>query len=134
MSEHVCLCSVHVKHYMELDLLQWVWSPTASVEKCSPYVSITGCKRYAVLFRKHVSRQSAEKGKAVLEFLGLTPERINLCYQDNPHDEEGAIQNGLIKWQETQGDHCAWQVLLEAMNVQVSQDSTAASSCKSSNN
>ena len=79
-----------------------------------PSVSVAGFKRYAVLFRKHVSRQGAGKGKAVLEFLGLTPELIDLCYQDNPRNEEEAIQDGLKKWQ-TQGDHCTWQDLLEAM-------------------
>ena len=77
-------------------------------------VFITGCKRYAVLFRKHVSRQGAGKGKAILEYLGLTPELIDLCYQDNPRNEEEAIQVGLKKWQ-TQGDHCTWQDLLEGM-------------------
>jgi len=79
-----------------------------------PSVFIAGCKRYAVLFRKHVSRQGAGKGTAILEFLGLTPELIDLCYQNNPRNEEKAIQVGLKKWQ-TQGDNCTWQDLLEAM-------------------
>ena len=79
-----------------------------------PSVSVAGCKRYAVLFRKHVSRQGAGKGTAILEFLGLTPELIDLCYQNNPRNEEEAIQVGLKKWQ-TQGDNCTWQDLLEAM-------------------
>ena len=55
-------------------------------------VSIAGCKRYAVLFRKHISRQGAGKGKAVLECVGLTREQIKLCYQSNPLNEEEAIQ------------------------------------------
>ena len=78
-------------------------------------VSITGCTGYAVLFRKHVSRQGAGKGKAILEFVGLTTAQIELCYQNNPLNEEEAIQDGLHKWQETQGDLCTWQDLLEAM-------------------
>ena len=87
-----------------------------AVEKCPTFcLRCAGCKRYAVLFRKHVSRQGAGKGKAVLEFLGLTPGSIDLCYQDNPRNEEEAIQDGLKKWQETQGDNCTWQDLLEAM-------------------
>ena len=47
--------------------------------------------------------------------MGLTRAQIKLCYQSNPLDEEEAIQDGLDKWQETQGDHCTWQELLEAM-------------------
>jgi len=82
-----------------------------------PSVSVAGCKRYSVLFRKHVSRQGAGKGKAILEFLELTSERINICYQDNPRNEKEAIQDGLKRRQETQGDHCTWQVLLAAMKL-----------------
>ena len=114
VSEHVCLCSAHVKHCRAPDLLQWVWSAAASVERC-PTFSIAGYKKYAVLFREHVSRQGAGKGKAVLEHVGLTREQINMCYQSNPRNEEEAIQDGLHKWQETQGDHCTWQDLLKAM-------------------
>ena len=80
-----------------------------------PSVFIAGYKNYAVLFRKHVSRQGAGKGKAILECVGLTREQIQLCYQSNPRNEEEAIQDGLKKWQETQGDNCTWQDLLEAM-------------------
>ena len=97
-----------MKHCKASDLLQWAWPTAASV-------FIAGFKRYAVLFREHVSRQGAGKGKAVLECVGLTREQIKLCYQSNPLNEEEAIQDGLHKWQETQGDHCTWQVLLKAM-------------------
>ena len=46
--------------------------------------------------------------------MGLSPQEIKLCYQSNPNEEE-AIQDGLIKWWETGGDRCTWQVLLDAM-------------------
>ncbi len=116
VSGHVCLRSVHVKHFTAPDLLQWVWSAAASVERCPTFcLHCAGCTNYAVLFRKHVSRQGAGKGKAILECLRLTREQIQLCYESNPLNEEEAIQDGLHKWQETQGDHCTWQDLLEAM-------------------
>ena len=67
-----------------------------------------------MLFRKYVSRLGAGKGKAILEWVGLSPQEIKLCYQSNPSEEE-AIQDGLIKWWETCGDCCTWQVLLDAM-------------------
>ena len=67
-----------------------------------------------MLFRKYVSRKGVGKGKAILEWVGLSPQEIKLCYQSNPNEEE-AIQDGLIKWWETGGDCCTWQVLLNAM-------------------
>ena len=80
-----------------------------------PFVSIAACVRCSVLFRKHISRQCAGKGKAILEFVGLTRAQIQLCYQNNPLNEEEAIQDGLHKWSETHGDRCTWEVLLDAM-------------------
>ena len=47
--------------------------------------------------------------------MGLTQPEIKLCYQNNPLNEEEAIQDGLHKWKETHGDCCTWQVLLGAM-------------------
>ena len=85
------------------------------VSSVPPLVSTAVCERHAVLFRKHISRQAAGKGKAILEWVGLTPQEIKFCYQNNPFNEEEAIQDGLDKWREIQGDHCTWQVLLEAM-------------------
>ena len=73
------------------------------------------CERFTVLFRKHISRNAAGKGKAILEWVGLTQPEIRLCYQNNPLNEEEAIQDGLNKWRETRGDCCTWQVLLGAM-------------------
>ena len=80
-----------------------------------PFVSIAACKRFAALVRKHVSKQGAGKGKAILECLELTREQIQLCYQSNPLNEVEAIQDGLHKWSETHRDRCTWEVLLKAM-------------------
>ena len=68
-----------------------------------------------MLFRQYVSRKGVSKGRAILEWVGLDPQEIKLCYQSNPGNEEEAIQDGLIKWWETHGDCCTWQVLLDAM-------------------
>ena len=81
----------------------------------APFASFAACQRYAVLFRKYVSRRAAGRGKAILEFIGLDTEIIDLCYQDNPRNEEEAIQDGLKRWIAKQGDHCTWQVLFDAM-------------------
>ena len=83
------------------------------VQSCP--ISVTDCENHAVLFRKYVSRKGACKGKALLECLGLTLSQINFCYENNPRNEEAAIQDGLNKWWETNGDQCTWQILLDAM-------------------
>ena len=85
------------------------------VSSVPPFVSIAVCERHAVLFRKHINRQAAGKGKAILEWVGLTRQEIKFCYQNNPFNEEEAIQDSLDKWRETHGDHCTWQVLLDAI-------------------
>ena len=68
-----------------------------------------------MLFRTHVSRQAAGKGRAVLEGIGLLSEVIDLCYVDHPHSEEEAVQSGLIRWQKGGGDTPNWAVLMDAM-------------------
>ena len=85
------------------------------VSSVPPFVSIAVCDRYAVLFRKYVSRNAIGRGRAVLEWVGLAPEVIDQCYGSSTLDEEAAIQKGLLRWRETHGDRCTWQVLLEAM-------------------
>ena len=90
----MCLSSDHVQHYNSTELLHWVWSA----------VSIAVCERYAVLFRKHISRNAFGKGRAILEWVGLDPEVVNHCYGSPTLDEEAAIQKGMLKWRETHGD------------------------------
>ena len=106
-----------VKHYKDnlTVVCQLLCSDYRVCSIVPPFVSFAACERYAVLFRKYVSRQGAGKGKAILEWVGLSPQEIKLCYQSNPSNEEEAIQDGLIKWWETHGDRCTWQVLLDAM-------------------
>ena len=68
-----------------------------------------------MLFRQHVSRKAAEKGRSVLEELKLNSETIDTLIQNNPDDMESAVQAGLIKWSGGQGNTPTWQVLCEAM-------------------
>ena len=68
------------------------------------------------LFRKHVSRRAAGKGRAVLEGLWLDASTIEACFRSNPLDEEAAVQAGLIKWVEGKGRQPpTWKALIEAM-------------------
>ena len=60
-----------------------------------------------------MSRRSAEKGRAVLEKLGFDAATIRACYGRHPLNEEEAVQDGLIKWSES--DHPTWKMLLNAM-------------------
>ena len=77
-----------------------------------------------VLFRTHVSRKAAGKGRAVLEGVGLCMAAIDACFCSHPLDEEGAVQAGLVKWSGGQGHQPpTWQVLLEAMTfAQIAQE------------
>ena len=70
-----------------------------------------------MLFRKHVSRTAAGKGRAVLEGVGLDSHTIEACFQDRPLNEEEAVQAGLIKWKdrESQDFPPTWKVLVAAM-------------------
>ena len=69
-----------------------------------------------MLFRQHVSKKAAGKGKAVLEGVWLDAATIEACYRSNPRDEEAAVQAGLTKWVEGKGcQPPTWKVLLEAM-------------------
>ena len=72
---------------------------------------------YLMLFRKHVSRRAADKGRAVLEGVGLDASTIRTCFEDNPRNIEEAVHTGLIKWSEGQGlQPPTWKVLLQAMS------------------
>ena len=71
---------------------------------------------YLILFQKYVSRQSAGKGRTVLEGIGLAPKTIEACYDIYPQNEEEAVQAGLNKWAEGHYGYIpTWQVLLDAM-------------------
>lgn len=71
------------------------------------------CKGHVKLLRRHVSRRAAGKWKAVLEGVGLEIPTIEACKNEN---QEEAVQTGLTKWIEGQGDQPpTWKVLLEAI-------------------
>ena len=74
-------------------------------------------ERYAIVFRKYVSRKAAGKGRSILEGLGLAPETIEACFVNNPLNEESAVQDGLNKWREGHhGRTPTWKVLIDAMD------------------
>ena len=79
---------------------------TVSVERCD----------HLELFRKYVSRNGAERGKAVLECLWLEEATIQLCFSSHPNNVEEAVQRGLKEWAGGQGKRPpTWEVLLQAM-------------------
>ena len=45
-----------------------------------------------------MSRKAANKGRAILEGVGLEAEDIEACFSSHPLNEEEAVQAGLIKW------------------------------------
>ena len=72
--------------------------------------------RYLMLFRKHVSRTAADKGRAVLEGVGLNVPTIQTCFVNNPLNIEETVHTGLTKWSGGQGlQPPTWKVLLQAM-------------------
>ena len=75
----------------------------------------TGHQRCDMLLRTFVSRNAAGKGRAILEGVGLPGEMRNMCYTNNPLNEEEAIQAGLMKWKDGEGSSATWMVLLGAM-------------------
>ena len=77
--------------------------------------SFTGHRRCDMLLRKFVSRNAAGKGRAILEGVGLSSEAREMCYKDHPLNEEEAVQSGLIKWRDGNGETPTWTVLLRAM-------------------
>ena len=74
-----------------------------------------GHQRCDVLLRTFVSRNAAGKGRAILVGVGLSLEMREMCYANNPLNEEEAVQAGLMKWVDGSGDNPTWAVLLEAM-------------------
>ena len=71
---------------------------------------------YLMLFRNHVSRRAADKGRAVLEGVGLDAPTIAACYTAHPQNEE-AVQEGLTRWCGGKGlQPPTWQVLAHAMD------------------
>ena len=79
---------------------------------CSP--SLAARKDYAILLRD-VSRQSAGKGRAVLEYFGSEVERF---YVKESENKEEAVQSGLLAWARGKVKSyrpTTWEVLIGAM-------------------
>ena len=71
---------------------------------------------HLMLFRMHVSRTAAGKGRAVLEGVWLDAPTIEACFINDPKNVEEAVQAGLTKWAGGQGRQPpTWGVLVEAM-------------------
>lgn len=67
-----------------------------------------------MLFRTFVSRKSADKGRAVLERLGLDASTISYCF--SKYRIEEAVQEGLVKWSQGRSyRRPTWNVLVMAM-------------------
>ena len=45
-----------------------------------------------------MSRKAANKGRAILEGVGLDTEAIEACFSRHPQNEEEAVQAGLTVW------------------------------------
>ncbi len=90
---------------------------TEAVNHKSFSFSPAACEGYATLLRTYVSRNAARTGRAVLEYLRLSHERIEMCYEIHPTNIEEAVQSGLQEWSVV---HCSrsatWKVLLDAMD------------------
>ena len=86
----------------------------------SPFFSpsLAARKDHAILLREYVSRQSAAKGRAVLEYLGFDGSEIEMFYVKKLKDEEEAVQSGLLEWANGKArSHrpITWEVLIGAM-------------------
>ena len=74
-----------------------------------------GHQKCDMMLRTYVSKVAADKGRAILEGIGLPSEIRDVCYINNPLNVEEAIQCGLLKWRNGSGDSPTWAVLLKAM-------------------
>ena len=68
-----------------------------------------------MLLRTYVSRKAIGRGRVLLEGVGLSSKAIAMCYSSH-HDEEEAVQSGLMRWRDGEGASPTWAVLLEAMD------------------
>ena len=100
------------KVYGELVILVSLWK-NVSVKSLS---FSADHPRHLMLFRRHISRRAAGKGKAVLEGVGLDTPTIAACFTAHPWNEEGAVQEGLTRWCGGEGfQPPTWGVLVEAI-------------------
>ena len=62
-----------------------------------------------------MSQKAGDRGRALLECVGLSPEAITTCYWNFPRNLEEAVQSGLNRWRDGEGASPTWEVLLGAM-------------------
>ena len=71
---------------------------------------------HLILFRTFVSRKAAGNERPVLEGVGLDAGEITELINRYPHNQQEAVQEGLVKWRDGRGlQPPTWGVLLEAM-------------------
>ena len=75
-----------------------------------------GLSSHLVLLRRYASQQAWNKGRALLEALGLSGAEIAKCYGMHPLNEEESVQQGLQVWVEG-GISTTWDTLLKAMET-----------------
>ena len=78
-------------------------------------LSVAGDQKCDMMLRKFVSRVAGDKGRAVLEGLGLPEWMRKMCFVNNPSNMEESIQCGLLHWKNGHGYSPTWEVLLGAM-------------------
>ena len=76
----------------------------------------TALSIHLVLLRKYVSQQAWDKGRALLEALGLTGAQIAKSYSLHFLNEEESVQHGLQVWVEG-GINTTWDNLIKAMEA-----------------
>ena len=81
---------------------------------CEGFALSAGRPDHLMLFRRYVSRIAGQKGRAVLEKLGLN---AFTCFDNYPFNKrEQAVQEGLIDWCDGKGiQPPTWGLLVEAM-------------------
>ena len=100
------------KVYGELVILVSLWKNVG--ENSLSFSADHPC--HLMLFRRHISRRAAGKGRAVLEGVGLDVPTIAACFTAHPLKEEEAVQEGLTKWCGGEGfQPPTWGVLVEAI-------------------
>ena len=90
--------------------------PVRNVCMCECLTLFADHPDHLIILRKHVSRITAGRGRAVLEGVGLESQIIEACYRNNRFKEEEAVQDGLTRWLDGQGQQpptCS--MLIEAM-------------------
>ena len=120
---HFCICTAPTVTPNKVVLTQKVYGEFI---RCVMWGIFVKCLVFSTdrsdqlyLFRTRVSRNAANKGRAVLEGVELSAQTIEACFNSHPLNEEEAVQAGLTQWSGGQGRQPpTWEVLIEAMEMQ----------------